>query len=264
MRSGQLSVAGRKELAKKIAHERDKLGLTNGQLASKAGCGERSVRKLVKGETTGGKIRAEVCAVLDIPIGREYGGKVSDGDHGGYTLENFSDYVGHYFVYRRSQRFPNNILRSIFDVAWDKRRQCLVFEEHQRYHSAETHSDIDNSQSGDVFYSNTIGLLHFVSQFRGAVRLMTVSKFRLNNPDDLTMHGIVLTQAKMPFHYQPFAAAIIFQKTKKLSGDTLTHGAKLFRPAASEHKQINLDLIEVERHMATFALGTIDPIEAQT
>jgi hypothetical protein len=264
MRSDRLGAAERKALAKRIVHARDSLGLTNGQLASKAGCGERSVRKLVKGESTGGKVRAEVCVALEIPIDHEREDGVSDGDHGGYTLENFSEFVGHYFVYRRSQRFPKNILRSVFDISWDNKRQCLIFEEHQRYHSAETHSDIDNSQNGDIFHSNTIGLLHFVSQCKGAVRLITVSKFRLNNPSDLTMHGIVLTQAKMPFHYQPFAAAIIFQKTSKLAGSSLTHGAKLFRPSDLEHSQINLDLIEVERHMATFALGMVDPTAIQT
>jgi hypothetical protein len=190
-----------------------------------------------------------VCAALKIQV------ENGDEDHGGYVFENFKDYVGHYYVFRR-RRFPNNIVRSAFDVSWNEKRGCLIFEEHQRYHSQETHTDNDYSQSGEVFYSHEIGLLHFVSRFKGAVRLMTVSKFSRSNPSDLVLRGIVLTQTNTQAQYQPFAAAVIFKKVGKLTGDHLTHGAKSYHPPDLEYEQLNQELLDVERHLAIFALGS--------
>jgi len=69
------------------------------------------------------------------------------------------------------------------------------------------------------------------------------------------MRGIVLTQTNLQGQYQPFAAAVIFQKVEKLYGSALTHGAKVYRQGDAEYEKLNQDLLDVERHMVIFALG---------
>ncbi len=246
-----------RKLGEAVNAERNRQGMSVQVLAKRAGCDEKSVRKVVKGEKTRDHIRFEICRALEIDATEATPKTISDDNHGGYTLDNVSEYIGHYIAHRRSQRFPKNIIRSIFVIGWSNERRCLSFEEHQRYYSLEMKADIDNSQSGDIFFSHEIGLFHLLTEFRGALRLITVSKFRLNNPDDMTMHGIILTQAKSHFQYQPFAAAIILSKAELLKGDAMKNGAGVIRESDHGYKQIDRDLAYVERHMATFATAPL-------
>jgi hypothetical protein len=175
---------------------------------------------------------------------------IADEAHGGYTLKHFDDYVGLYHVYRRSFTFPNNLVRSLYEIKWSDERSCLVFTENQRYRSSEGNRTQDYSQEGEVFISNTIGLLHLLTKEEGALRLITLTKLRL---DDMSLQGIVLTQAQGPFYYQPSASPIFF---RKLNGDDeAKKKVGPLRPADEDYDDIHLALAEIEKNIGIFALG---------
>jgi transcriptional regulator with XRE-family HTH domain len=154
----------RKSLGRRINDERNRRGLTITQLAAKAGCAEKSVRNIIEGKPARGKTLSEVCTALQLAPGNVQQTPISDHDHGSYNKSNYEEYEGYYFAFRRSFSFPRNILRSVFSIAWHESDRCLRFEEFQRYDSAELDSTIDHSQGGEIFISNTVGLLHFMTK----------------------------------------------------------------------------------------------------
>lgn len=255
-----LSESEREILGRRIDDERGKRGMTIKQLATKAGCAEKSVRNVIKGLHSRGNILSEICTVLGLTSEDAKPVLVSDDEHGGYTKNSFSEYVGKFLAYRRSFSFERNILRSVFDIRWSDHDRCLIFDEHQRYESAEINALVDHSQSGEIYVSNTINLLHFVTTTKGAIRLITVSKFRLNDPDDLTMSGIVLTQAKKPLHYQPSTGAIIFEKmAPSVSKEEAVKKVGVLRTTDFDYDRVYRALTEVERHIVHFALTPAAP-----
>jgi len=249
-RDDELTVLGRR-----IEVARNHRGLTQEQLAEKAGCSPKVIRKVIRGERVRGHILSELCEVLDITVtSASHAVEISDEDHGSYSLNNFSQYVGRYFSYRRSLLYPRNILRSAFSIHWDKSGRVLRFNEYQQYVSLENGETVDRSQAGDVFFGNRSGLLHLLTKDRGALRLITLSQFRLLNPSDLTMHGIVLTQTPRQFQYQPSAAAIVFEKTKLSDSDFKKFVGEV-RPNSHDYAKLHKALVESERHIVNFALS---------
>jgi transcriptional regulator with XRE-family HTH domain len=240
-------------LGKRIEAERNARGFSQVALAEKAGCSPKMIRKLANGEKTRGKILAEVCAVLEIRIDDSRPTEISDLDHGSYTLNNFGQYVGLYFAYRRSLVQTRNILRSLFEIQWDKKARMLRFHEYQKYISSETGETVDRSQSGEIFVGSRSNLLHLLTRDRGAVRLITVSQFRMQNSEDLTMSGIVLTQSPRQFQHQPSSAAIMFEKVKGLR-ETLAKQVGEIRNGESQYAKLAADLTRIERHIVNFAL----------
>jgi transcriptional regulator with XRE-family HTH domain len=256
MTANQLTKSLRKALGRRIEAERNHRSMTLKQLADKAGCGEKTVRNVIKGEHARGATISEICSVLKISVDDLAPIPVSDEAHGSYTKNNFKEYIGYYFVYRRSFSFSKNILRSVFCIQWSAKDRCLHFEEFQGYESSELNSHVDHSQSGDIYISNTVGLLHLTTIVKGAIRLITVSKFRLNDQSDFTMHGIVLTQAQKPLHYQPSAAAIIFEKTETINtAELAAKNVTVLRPNDNDYDRITAALAEVENNIAKFALA---------
>lgn len=247
---GETSLAA---LGRRIDAERNNRSMTQEQLATSAGCSPKVIRKVIRGEKTHGRILAEICKVLDIRPGDDQPVEVADLDHGSYTLANFAPYVGRYFAYRRSLLFPRNILRSAYSIVWDKKARLLHFQEHQKYRSAQTGEFVDRSQSGDIYFGNRSGLLHLLTCERGSLRLITLSQFRLRSPDDLTMLGLVLTQAPRQFQHQPSAAAIMFEKTSVPEPEFRKFVGEI-RPGDPAYAKLNAELIETERHVVNFAL----------
>lgn len=255
MSANKPKLADLKRLGLRIEAERNRRGFKLKDLAYKAGCGEKTLRNAIAGKHVSGRIIAEICFVLGMNVEEAKPISISDQDHGSYTRDNFSDYIGRYFVYRRSFSFPRNIVRSVFNILWSDTGNVLQFQENQRYDSKELDTLVDHSQSGEIFISNTIGLLHFVTKAKGAIRLITVSKHRLNDPKDLTMQGIVLTQAKRPMHYLPSAAAIIFERiSPEVSIEEINKGCCVLRPKDFQYEKYHRALTDVELHVVSFAL----------
>jgi transcriptional regulator with XRE-family HTH domain len=250
----QLDDKGRIALGRRIEQARNKARLTLAQLAERAGYDERTVRNVIKGQKTRIATVEDICDVLQIRSVADDKAKsspIADEMHGGYTLKHFDDYIGRFHAYRRSFTFPKNLVRSLYEITWSDEQSCLVFTETQRYRSSEMQRTQDYSQQGEIFISNTIGLLHLLTREEGALRLITLTKLRL---DDQALQGIVLTQAQGPFYYQPSVSPIFLRKL----ADADHQGEQPIgpiRPGDADYDEIDRALADIEKNIGIFALG---------
>jgi hypothetical protein len=244
-----ISVRARKEFGRQVKVELEKLDKPYKWLAGKAGCSEKTVRNVVEGKKTSGKTIAKVSGSLGVDVGGPQSTDVADESHGGYTLANMADYIGQFYAYRWRFSHPAQIIRSTFEIGWDKSAGVLRFEESQCYDCSSDEGDAqkDYSQKGHVFLSNEIGLLHFVTAFRGAIRLITCFKYRLNNENDLILRGVVLTQAKLEIGYQPSTTAIILEKTNDPNFAQEKTKVLILKPGDPDYERIYRELLDVEK-----------------
>lgn len=252
----QLNGRARRALGKKVRAELEKLGKPRKWLVGESKCSEKTIRNVIEGVRTSGKTLGAVCRPLGIDPNDLKSVEVSDENHGGYTLENVADYIGHFHAYRWNFSNPTQIVRSTFDITWDKSAHCLRFDEHHCYDCSNSELDAqkDYSQNGQIFLSNTINLLQFVTMYRGAIRIITVFKPRLNNPNDWVMRGAVLTQAKLDVGYQPSASPIVLEKTQEANfAQDLKKTVVILNPGDPEYDRIHRELVEVERDCIKFA-----------
>jgi hypothetical protein len=245
----------REQLGRKIDHARRKIGMTIEGLAGRAGYDERTIRNVMAGRPTRVVTLLNICNAVGIAVDEEEERsiEISREEYGGYTKEQYQDYLGFYYAYRRSFSFPRMLLRTIFKIEWDKEAHCLAFAETHKYESPAIGRTMDFSQKGHVYISPTVNLLHLLTHTRGALRLITLTKLRL---DDLTMQGIVLTQARRTFYFQPSVSPIFFQQTDRSCRieELATHVGPI-RPGEADYEQVFEFLAEVERNIGIFAMG---------
>jgi transcriptional regulator with XRE-family HTH domain len=249
----ELDETARAEFGRRIDGARKKIGFTLVQLAQRAGYDERTVRNVIKGRPTRLTTLRDICKVIGIGLdAQEARVEIADKEHGGYTLNHFASYVGLFYAYRRSFSFPKNIIRSLYEFAWNDERGCLVFREAQHYDSPNLKQTIDFSQDGEVFISNMTGLIHLLTKAEGALRLVTLTKLRVA---DRAIRGVVLTQAQGEFYYQPSVSPIFFQAVDtKASLDALAQRAGPIQPGDPDYQRINAALTDIERRVGIFAL----------
>jgi hypothetical protein len=175
--------------------------------------------------------------------------KVADPRYGSYAANNYSDYIGTYFAFRRALTDQTNFLRTIFQISWSERKRCLEFFEEQRYLSS-AGRPVDFSQQGDIYINNDVGLLHLVTSDRGAIRVITLSKLRRS---DSILEGIVLTQLRHSRYYSPAVSPIYLQKAEEV--ENRSEVSSLIGPIAPTHElypTVAGYIAEVEREVAYF------------
>jgi transcriptional regulator with XRE-family HTH domain len=249
-------------LGKRIERARNELRMTQETLARDAHTTSKAVRKLVQGKKVAERIVLDVCSILGIDPDSNQLGDYSDEDHGNYSLNSLKAYVGQFRAFRRSLLFPKYILRSGFEFSWDRQAKVLRFAEYQKYKSLRNGELVDRSQSGEIFVGNQSGLLHLLTKTNGALRLITLPKYRLMNPDDMTMRGIVLTQARDDSLHRPSAAAILFEKIKVHERDFRNY-AKEMNSSDNEYRKIDAELKNIERRVVNFVLAPLENLVAK-
>src|SRR5262249_19835281 len=128
----------------------------------------------------------------------------------------------------------------------------LAFREMQRYGSPDLKCMIDFSQDGEVFISNTTGLIHLLTKAEGSLRLVTLTKLRAS---DRVIRGVVLTQAQGDFYYQPSVSPIYFQAAKPhVPLEELAQRIGPIQPGDPDYGYANATLNEIERKVGIFAL----------
>jgi transcriptional regulator with XRE-family HTH domain len=166
---------------------------TQAKLAEKAGHDVRTIRELVHGKAVSNQVVVNVCQALSIEAELsdpdEVEIEVSESWYGSYAREPCRNYEGAFFAVRRSFTYPDQFVRSIFEIRWHSEDWIFVFEEHQAYLSEHNHK-VDHSQKGEMYISQFTGLIHLVTVSLGAVRTITLTKMRGS-----IMRGAVLTQA---------------------------------------------------------------------
>lgn len=127
---------------------------------------------------------------------------------GGYPRHAVERYFGDYIAVRHGLGENPNLHCSYFSFDWDAEKQAMHFAEDNRFLGSGARVR-DYSQGGYVHISPDIGLLHLMTCWRGAVRLITLSKLRLNSG---MMHGALLTQSDRKLGFMPATTPIVFRK----------------------------------------------------
>jgi hypothetical protein len=176
----------------------------------------------------------------------------ADGLHGSYTKEQCREYTGFFFAYRRTFSNPQNFDRSLFEFTWSGERSCLVFTETQTY---PTPKGLElRTHKGEVFFNRDAPLVHLMITDRGAVRLLTLSRLRV---DDATLHGIILSQYRKGTNYAPSIAPIMLQRQDlAATREDLLPQIGVIRPQTADYPWVAKYLIEIERDIGVFALAS--------
>jgi transcriptional regulator with XRE-family HTH domain len=243
-----LDDAARFELGRRIQHECHRLRITQKVLADRAGYDEKTIRNIFRGIRVRPAILEDVCKCLSLTVDSS-STTSAKAKYGGYTRIQVEEYEGRFLAYRRSFSIPANLVRSLYEFSWNDERGCLTFHETQKY-ATEVQAPLD--LSGEVFISANIGLLHLVTVFNGAVRLITLTRMR---PDTLAMRGSVQTQAQDEFFFRPAISPIVMQKCHPAIGvDQIASMVGPVLPTDPEYQRLNTALNEIENKVVTFAV----------
>jgi len=240
----------RREQGRLIRKAYQKAGWTQSQLAERLGYDEKTVRNVIRGEKTRPKTLDQICELLNVDNILERAPRtasVAGKDLGGYSKDSMEGYISCYVAYRRHYIQPHIIHRSIFDISWDDDASCLRFKEWQRCGPAK--NDFEIAHDGFVATSPEMNLLHLQSQFIGAVRLITLSKFKLN---DYKLKGLVLTSVERDVGYQPGVAPIYLEKTEAAS-DSILYLTGPVEPHNAEYGTVDKALSYITNRLAILA-----------
>lgn len=244
-RDDQKQIEFRRNRAEKMSKALMNKAWTRTKLAHETGYDVRTIRTVLGGiEPVRDQTIIDVCEALGIePQLSEAGGEeieVAESWYGSYAREPYKHYEGAYFAHRRSFSFPNQFVRSVFEIKWHDEDWIFVFDEHQSY-LAENKRKIDHSQKGEMYVSQFTDLIHLVTVNAGAVRTLTLTKMRGSGS---IMRGAVLTQSDRGLFFQPSVSAIYLEKISDF--DQSVHLAQV-GPIKSDHDDFNLIKDEIER-----------------
>jgi transcriptional regulator with XRE-family HTH domain len=234
-------------LAKNIRRALDHKKWTQKRLAEKTGYSERTLRSVLSGRPVRDQTVVDVCEALGIEPELEHVGQVAAECYGAYARSYVDQYEGEYFAYRWSFTAPR-LLRTLFELTWSDEKECLAFHECSRFSSGRKSSDF--SQSGCVFMSMSMGVLHLLTTYHGAVRLITVTKTPNGNP----LRGAVLTQSE-PVYFPSVAPIVLF---KIPAFERAKHEAMVgpIDASADEYADVCAELDEMQRTVVKLALGS--------
>lgn len=213
-----ISEAQREILVRRVRLAMAKAGLTREALAAKAGCKERTLGNLLAGERVRDATVAKVAQVLGIALDDVFGSTApddlqpgdgrADGAYGGYLQSAYESYIGTYVAYRWVFAARREVARSIYEFDWDDELHRLRFFELQRFPGPDKRA-VSSSHAGGIHISPHTGLMHLLTTYQGALRLVTLSKFRLG---DSKLRGAILTQSDREMYFQPAVSPIYLEK----------------------------------------------------
>lgn len=214
--------ADREAFVRRVRVEMAKQGMTREALADLADVKERTLGNLLAGhavrDVTIAKVAKALAIAVDEALGNTGGGngraattaesaRASEA-YGGYMLSAWEAYLGTYVGYRRVFEGRTELYRSVFEIDWDEALSRLRFLELQRFRGVNDRS-VASSHAGGVYISPHTGLIQLLTTFQGALRLVTLSKFRFG---DNRLRGLILTQSDRDMFFQPAVSAIFLEK----------------------------------------------------
>ncbi len=217
--SSLIGDARREALARRVRLEMAKQGLTREALAERADVKERTLGNLLAGQPVRDLTVAKVARVLAIGLDEIVtaggGGGSSDSDdaragenYGGYMLSAYESYLGTYIAYRRVFAGRNELFRSVYDIDWDEALCRLRFLELQRFRAKDNRT-VASSHGGGIYISPHTGLLQLLTTFQGALRLVTLMRFRMG---DNRLRGLMLTQSDRDRFFEPAVSPIFLER----------------------------------------------------
>ena len=268
-----ISDAARETFVRRVRLEMAKAGLTREALAERAACKERTLGNLLAGQPVRDQTVAKVARVLGIDLedligppaamschamtrsgGNGHASPGLDGrageEYGGYLLAAYEAYVGTYVAVRRALSERNELVRSIYEIDWDDELARLRFFEVQRFRGAAGRA-VSSSHAGGVHISPHTGLVQLLTTFQGALRLVTLTKFRMG---DDKLRGVILTQRDRDVFYQPAVSPIYLEKLAgKRRNSELEKLVGPFGPSDAGFAAAVAELDGIERSTVLFA-----------
>ncbi|MDX2158282.1 MAG: helix-turn-helix transcriptional regulator [Hyphomicrobiaceae bacterium] len=219
-----MSDAAREAFARRVRLEMAKQGLTRETLAARAEVKERTLGNLLAANAVRDQTVARIARALSIdldetlgsshlraPGGADQNDARADEAYGGYMLSAWESYLGTYLAYRRAFSGKRQLVRTVYEIDWDEEQRRLRFLELQRFRGAGTKA-VASSHAGGIYISPHTGLIQLLTTFQGALRLVTLTRFRLGD-DKLT--GLILTQSDRERYFQPATSPIFLEKLSK-------------------------------------------------
>jgi len=214
-----IDAAARGALATRVRLEMAKQGLTREALAELAGVKERTLGNLLAAEAVRDLTVAKVTRALGLDLetvlaepARPLPDRLADARaaeaYGGYMLSAFEGYLGTYVAYRRVFSGRAELYRSVYEIDWDEALSRLRFLELQHYPGTANRA-VESSHAGGVYISPHTGLIQLLTTFQGALRLVTLSRFRLG---DSRLRGVTLTQSDRDTFFAPAVSAILLER----------------------------------------------------
>jgi transcriptional regulator with XRE-family HTH domain len=212
--------AARSALVRRVRLEMAKQGITREALAERADVKERTLGNLLAGQSVRDATVAKVARALSIDLDALVSRPGTDGAgsddmharaeeaYGGYMLSAYESYLGTYVAYRRVFSAKRELYRSVFDIDWDEQLSRLRFLELQRFRGRDDRA-VASSHGGGVYISPHTGLIQLLTTFQGALRLITLSRFRLG---DNRLRGLILTQSDRDRFFEPAVSAIFLEQ----------------------------------------------------
>jgi transcriptional regulator with XRE-family HTH domain len=235
--------------AEKISQALLNKSWTRDKLAQETGYDVRTIRTVLKGEKVRDQTIVDICQALGIdpqlsqPENQDI--EVSEPWYGSYAREPYRQYEGVYFAYRRSFSFPDQFIRSFFEIVWHPEDWIFVFKENQSYVS-ENKRKIDHSQSGEMYISQFTDLIHLVTVNAGAVRTITLTKMRGAGS---IMRGSVLTQSDRGLFFQPSISAIFLEKISEFDPAILSQKVGPLKPGHEDYITVSDEIERIEREV---------------
>lgn len=260
-----MSESQRDAFVRRVRLEMAKGSLTREALSKRAACKERTLGNLLAGQAVRDATVAKIAQVLGIDL-EDYldaraGVTSADGgegraseEYGGYLLSAYAQYVGTYFAYRRVFSEKNEFFRSVYEIDWDDELRRLRFFELQRFRITETKT-VSNTHAGGVHISPHTGIIHLLTTFQGALRLVTLHKFRTG---ETRLRGLILTQSDRDLFYQPAVSAIYLDRMRvRRKNSELEKLIGTFGPSDPEFTSVAEEISAIERN-AVFIAGCRD------
>jgi transcriptional regulator with XRE-family HTH domain len=264
-----LSEAARETFVRRVRIEMAKAGLTREALAERAACKERTLGNLLAGQPVRDQTVAKVARVLGIDLDELVGSSAGTSvrrveaqqlarppesrageEYGGYLLSAYTAYLGTYVAYRRALSNRDELVRSVYEIGWDDDLSRLRFFELQRFRGADART-VSSSHAGGIHISPHTGLLHLLTTFQGALRLVTLTKFRMG---DDKLRGVILTQRDRDVFFQPAVSAIYLEKLPaRRKSSELERLVGPLGPADQAFAAASRELADIEQNTVLFA-----------
>jgi transcriptional regulator with XRE-family HTH domain len=260
-----MSEVQRDAFVRRVRLEMAKGNLTREGLSQQAACKERTLGNLLAGQPVRDATVAKIARVLGIDLedfldgrGTAHAAEAMPADegraaeeYGGYLLSSYAHYIGTYFAYRRVLSDKTEFFRSIYEIDWDDEQRRLRFFELQRFRTARD-TTVSSTHAGGVHISPHTGIVHFLTTYQGALRLVTLNKFRTG---DTRLKGLILTQSDRDVFFQPAVSAIYLEKIRgKRKNSELEQLAGAFGRDDPEFEAVAREIAAIERD-AVFIAG---------
>lgn len=158
---------------------------------------------------------------------------------GGYSYQDILPYLGRYLTIRQGTTVVENLLTTRVDIHWDENAEMARYDEYNRFLSS-SGKIMDYSQSGTVHRSRALGVLHLLTSFEGAIRLVTLGRIQVMEP---VMYGMILTQIQGSGAFVPTSSVVHFRRMSE-QGAAAAFETGVVRPGDPQFKALQQDLNE--------------------